>query len=53
MPLQMHMHPLYGEIILWYGVSPDLMKVKALTNMPPPKSKKEMQSFLGILNYLS
>ena len=27
--------------------------MEALTNMPPPKSKKELQSFLGILNYLS
>ena len=43
----------FGEIILWYGVSLDPRKVQVLTDMPPPKSKKELQSFLGILNYLS
>ena len=31
----------------------DPMKVQALTDMPPPNSKKELQSFFGILNYLS
>ena len=34
-------------------MSPDLAKVKALTDMPPPKTKRELQSFLGIINYLS
>ena len=31
----------------------DLQKLKALTEMPPPKTKKELQAFLGIINYLS
>ena len=34
------------------GVQPDLQKVKALTKMPVPKNKKELQAFLGIINYL-
>ena len=34
------------------GVQPDLQKVKALTEMPAPKNKKELQAFLGIINYL-
>ena len=34
-------------------MSPDPAVVKALTNMPPPKAKREPQSFLGIVNYLS
>ena len=34
-------------------MSLDPRKVEALTNMPKSKSKKELQSFLGILNYLS
>ena len=34
-------------------MSPDLTKVKALTNILPPKTKREMQSFLGKVNYLS
>ena len=32
---------------------PDTRKVQALTNMAWSESKKELQSFLGILNYLS
>ena len=31
----------------------DPRKVQAITNMPPPKSKIEMQLFLGISDYLS
>ena len=34
-------------------MSPDPAKVKALTDMPPLKTKKELQLFLGIVNYLS
>ena len=41
-----------GEVILRYGVSPELRKVQVLTNMPLLMSKKELQSFLGTLNYL-
>ena len=32
-------------------VSPDPKKIVALTDMPPLKTKKELQSFLGILVY--
>ena len=34
------------------GVQPDLQKVNALTEMPAPKNKKELQASLGIINYL-
>ena len=34
-------------------MSIDPRKVQALTEMLPPKTKKELQSFLGIPNYLS
>ena len=34
------------------GVQPDPQKIKALINMPPPNNKKELQAFLGIVNYL-
>ena len=43
----------FGNIVSWYGMSPNPRKVQVLTNMAPPKSKKELLSFLGILNYLS
>ena len=43
--------PFFGEIILWHGVKADLQKIKALLEMSP-KNKKELQAFLGIINYL-
>ena len=33
-------------------MSPDPTRIQALTDMSPLKMKKELQSFLGILNYL-
>ena len=44
--------PFFGEVVLREGVQPDLQKVRALTEMPVPKNKKELQAFLGIINYL-
>ena len=43
--------PFFGKVIL-RGVQPDPKKIKALMDMPAPKSKKELQAFLGIINYL-
>ena len=34
-------------------MSLDLAKAKTLVDMLPPKTKIELQSFLGIVNYLS
>ena len=42
----------FGKEISWLGVSPDPQKLKILTWMPPPKTKKEFQVFLAIINYL-
>ena len=42
----------FGKVVLREGVQPDLQKVGALTKMPAPKNKKELQAFLGIINYL-
>ena len=33
-------------------VQPDPQKTKALTGIPAPNKKKELQAFLGIINYL-
>ena len=44
--------PFFGKVVLRDGVHPDPQKVKALTKMPAPKNKKELQAFLGIINYL-
>ena len=45
--------PLFGEVISRQGVQPDPQMVKALTEMPAPKNKKELQAFLGVINYLN
>ena len=42
----------FGEVVSRAGIQPDLQKVRAQTKMPVPKSKKELQAFLGIINYL-
>ncbi|XP_070017254.1 uncharacterized mitochondrial protein AtMg00860-like [Nicotiana sylvestris] len=35
------------------GIELDPSKVKAIHELPPPKNKKEVMSFLGRLNYIS
>ena len=42
----------FGKVVSRKGVQPDLQKVRALTKMPEPKNKRELQAFLGIVNYL-
>ena len=43
--------PFFGEVVLREVIQPDPQKVRALTDMPAPKNKKELQAFLGIINY--
>lgn len=40
-----------GDTISAEGIKPDEAKVKAITNFETPKSKKDVQRFLGMLNY--
>ena len=42
----------FGEVVLREGIQPDPQKIKALTDMPAPQNKRELQAFLGIINYL-
>ena len=35
------------------GVKPDPRKIEAIRNLPEPRSEPLLQSFLGIVNYLS
>ena len=44
--------PFFGEMISRRGVQPDPQKIKALTDMPVPNNRKELQAYLGIINYL-
>ena len=42
----------FGKVVSREGVQPDPQKVRALTEMLVPKNKRELQAFLGIINYL-
>ena len=43
----------YGLICTKDGIQPDPSKVSALKQMEPPANKQEVQTFLGIANYMS
>ena len=42
----------FGETYTTDGCKPSSDKVKAIADMPQPVSKKELQSFIGMVNYL-
>ena len=43
----------FGLILTREGVIPDPSKIKALKRLPEPKDEKLLQSFLGMVDYLS
>ena len=43
----------FGLILTRSSVIPDLAKIEALKKLPEPKDEKLLQSFLGMVNYLS
>ena len=43
----------YGVAIRADGVKPDPRKIDAIKNLPEPRIEALLQSFLGIVNYLS
>ena len=43
----------YGVTLSSEGVKPDPRKIEAIKNLPEPKSEALLQSYLGIVNYLS
>jgi hypothetical protein len=43
----------FGHIISNAGIKPDPEKLRAINEMPTPKSKEELQTLLGMLNFLS
>ena len=45
--------PFFGHIIGENGIRPDPSKVQAITAMTEPEDIKELQTFLGMTNYLS
>ena len=42
-----------GNIVSESGLKPDIEKVCAITQLPLPQSKEELQRFLGMVNYFS
>ena len=44
--------PFFGKVVSREGIQPDTQKISALTKMPAPRNKRELQAFLGIINYL-
>ena len=49
-PLLVYRHTIPWKVILQSGVMLHERKVQALTAIPPPKFRKELQWFLGIIN---
>ena len=43
----------FGETYTVDGQKPAQSKLKAIQEMPPPQCKKQVQSFIGMINYLS
>ena len=44
---------LLGFVVSRKGIEVDPDKVKAIVDMPPPQTQKEVRGFLGRLNYIS
>ena len=44
---------IFGETYTTSGCKPDKNKVRAITKIPAPTSKKQLQSFIGMIKYLS
>ena len=43
----------FGHLVTNTGLKPDPKKIKAKTSMPVPQNKTQLQSFVGLCNYLS
>ena len=48
-----HEVPFFGNVLSKDGLSPDNTKVQPIKVWPVPTNHKELQSFLGMVNYLS
>ena len=53
MPFQMYVSSIFSEIISMHDVKPDPQKLKALMEMCPLKTKKDLQAFSGKINHVS
>ena len=44
---------MFGFIVRRKGIELDPLKIKTIQELPPPKTKKEVMSILGRLNYIT
>ena len=45
--------PFFGHVLTKDGVQPDMSKVRLILDWPIPENQKELQQFMGFVNYLS
>ena len=45
--------PFFGHVLTKDGIQPDESKVKLILDWPIPENQKELQQFMGSVNYLS
>ena len=45
--------PFFGHVLTKDGIQPDESKVKLILDWPVPENQKELQQFMGSVNYLS
>ncbi|KAK2702632.1 hypothetical protein QYM36_018763 [Artemia franciscana] len=45
--------PYFGHLLTTEGVRPDPNKTKVIAEMPEPRNKEQLQTLLGMFNYLS
>lgn len=43
----------FGNLLTTKGIKPDSEKIKAIKNMPAPENKKDLERFLGMVNFLA
>ena len=43
----------FGHLVTSDGLKPDPRKSNAIANMPAPQNKTQLQSFIGLCNYLT
>ena len=43
----------FGHLVTSDGLKPDPSKINAIANMPAPQNKTQLQSFVGLFNYLT
>ena len=43
----------FGHIVTSDRLKPDPRKINAIANMPAPQNKMQLQSFVGLCNYLT